>query len=163
MQYFIAFFLVFLLAGCGTGINSDDQIINFFSVQSLTLDRDNNIYAISPELNKGKFDVEWDIGVDADYEISIYISNARFGALKTYLMFGKTCEPEDINKVCALNVSTQCQFTNDNLILCPDSDRQTLDLTALLQKLPHTTNIHFEICSEEKDRCESKVQAITFR
>lgn len=162
MRYIFIYFLGFLVAGCGAGLNSDDQIINFFSVQSLTLDRD-NIYAISPELNKGKFDVEWDTSVDADYEISIYISNAKFGALKTYLMFGKTCETEDTSKVCALNVSTQCQFTNDNLILCPDSDRETLDLTALLQKLPHTTNIHFEICSNEKDRCENKVQAITFR
>lgn len=162
MRYLFVFCLAFIGTGCGTGINSDDQIINFFSVQSLTLDED-NIYAISPEINKGKFTVDWDTSIDSDFQISIYISNAEFGALKTYLMFGKTCEQENTSEVCALNVSTQCQFTNDNLILCPDSDREDLDLTPLLQKLPHTSNIHFEICSDEKDRCENKVQAITFK
>ena len=162
MRYFIIFCLGFLVTGCGAGINSNDQIINFFSVQSLTLDRD-NIYAVSPELNKGKFDVEWDTSIDTNFKVSIYVSDSQFVTLKTYRMFGKSCAIDDLSDACALNVSTQCQFTNDNLIICPDSDYKALDITPVLKRLPHTTNIHFEICSTEKDRCENKVQAITFR
>lgn len=168
----IATFSIFTLAACHEGGYYDDQVhvssplpelTSFAIIDSYNTHSDlepNTQTALSPYIDDGYFELEWDVAPNVSHRVELMI-NDRPAPEGGITLSSEWCGPfED----CENNSYQYCFYNPDLSIECalPESNTPFIrrDIASMISGLPQAVYFVLEVCDEDLSYCEFRTERV---